>query len=101
MTKRALIIILMNLLLFGPAVITVAGEVGTHNSPSTENPAQVKTIDGMLLKIEGESYLLLDRAGKENQIHVDESTKRLGGVKRPGDMVRAHITENGYALSIQ
>jgi hypothetical protein len=101
MTKRALIMLLMHVLVFGPACMAFAENPGTHHSPSTEAPAQFKTIDGMLLKIEGQSYLLLDRAGKENQIHVDKSTKRLGGEKRPGDMIRAQITENGYALSIQ
>lgn len=101
MTNRALILLLMNILIFGAASLTFAENPSKHGSPSPEAPAQFKTIDGMLLKIEGQSYLLLDRAGKENQIHVDKSTKRLGGEKRPGDMVRAQITENGYALSIQ
>lgn len=101
MTNRAVIVGLMTVLILGSSGLTVAENPAGHHSPSPGTPAQFKTIDGMLLKIEGQTFLLLDRAGKENQIHVDKSTKRLGREKRPGDMVRAQITENGYAISIQ
>ena len=101
MTNRVLIIILMNVCVFGMTCSAFANDANSDHPSLAEAPAQFKTIDGMLLKIEGQSYLLLDRAGKESQIHVDKSTKRLGGEKRPGDMVRAQVTKNGYALSIQ
>ncbi len=101
MIHRSLVFLLTTFFIFWFSGLCFAENISNHHSPTSVAPDQLKTIDGMLLKIEGQTFLLLDRAGKENQIHVDQSTKRLGREKRPGDMVRAQVTENGYAISIQ
>lgn len=56
-------------------------------------------INGKLEKIEGEFYVLKDKAGKEHKIHVDATTQKEGEVKA-GAMVEVD-EENGHAKSIK
>jgi len=60
-----------------------------------------QTLDGKLLKIEGEYYVIEDFTGKEKRLHVSKETLLLNGPKQPGDLVRVEITKSGHAISIQ
>ncbi len=71
----------------------------TLNTDSKSSAFQ--TIDGKLLKIDGEFYVLEDSEGKERRVHVNKETLLLNGRKELGDTLRAQITQNGHAISIQ
>lgn len=60
-----------------------------------------QTIDGKLLKVEGETYVIEDMNGKEHRLHVSQTTVMLNGPKRPGDRLRAEVSRSGEAISIQ
>jgi hypothetical protein len=60
-----------------------------------------QTLNGKLLKIDGEYYVIKDFTGKEKRLHVSKETVMLSGPKKPGDSVRAEITKSGHAISIQ
>ncbi|MDF0675590.1 MAG: hypothetical protein P0120_14805 [Nitrospira sp.] len=86
-------------------------EVGasTRKSPSSTSadrsdrkpgPAW-KTIGGTVKYIKGNVYTVEDFEGNHIQVYVSRETKQLRGSKKVGDLVRAEITRNGFANSIQ
>ena len=104
---RATIVITTFLLTIGFGALIhsqAAGPMGEKPGKSlSTNPssAPFRTVDGKLLKVDGEFYVLEDPAGKERRIHVNKETVLLNGPKRPGDTIRAEITQSGHAISIQ
>ena len=83
-----------------PAAFTSAGAPDSDKQLATKSAAW-RTVDGKLVKINGEHYVIEDDSGKELRLHVSKETAHLGGEKKPGDRVRAEITKSGHALSIQ
>ena len=67
---------------------------GDTAAPSTQ------TLQGDLLKIDGEFYVVKDMSGKETRLHVDKTTKLEGTIKA-GDKVGAQATEKNHAVSIK
>ena len=59
-----------------------------------------QTVNGDLLKIEGEFYVVKDILGKETRLHVDKTTTMDGSIN-VGEKVEAHATEKNHALSIR
>ncbi len=68
-------------------------------TPTVKERLTKDTIKGTLMNIEGEYYSIKDNDGKQHKIHVDKSTK-LDTVK-PGDMVKAYVTEQGHTTTLQ
>lgn len=60
-----------------------------------------KTIGGTVKHIKGDIYTVEDYEGNQVQLYVSRETKRLRGQKKVGDRVRAEITRDGFANSIQ
>ncbi len=60
-----------------------------------------KTIGGTVKQIKGDIYTVEDYDGNQVQLYVSRETKRLRGQKKVGDRVRAEITRDGFANSIQ
>ena len=60
-----------------------------------------KTINGDLLKIDGDYYVVHDMTGHEVRLHVDKNTKLEGGGFKVGDKVEVQATEKGHAVSIK
>lgn len=60
-----------------------------------------KTIGGTVKYIKGNVYTVEDFEGNQIQLYVSRETKQLRGSKKVGDIVRAEITRNGFANSIQ
>lgn len=60
-----------------------------------------KTIGGKVTRIKGEVYTVEDYEGNQVHLHVSRETKHLRGQKKVGDRVRAEITRDGFANSIQ
>jgi hypothetical protein len=77
---------------FGMAAMTYAAD-----QPMA---AGSQTIQGDLLKIEGEFYVVKDAAGQEVRLHVDKTT-RLEGALKAGDRIEAQATDKGHAVSIR
>ncbi len=79
------------ILSFGMATLTYAA--GEMAAPS-------QTVNGDVLKIEGEFYTVHDMAGHEVRVHVDKTTQ-LEGTFKAGDKVEAQVTDKGHALSMR
>ncbi|HJU05788.1 MAG TPA: hypothetical protein VJ692_11610 [Nitrospiraceae bacterium] len=79
---------------FGVATVIPADAAQAASAP--------RTIEGDVLKIEGEFYTVHDTAGHEVRIHVDKTTK-LGDALPfiTGDKVEAQVTDKGHALSMK
>jgi hypothetical protein len=60
-----------------------------------------KTIGGTVTRIKGDVYTVEDYEGNQVHLYVSRNTKHLRGPKKVGDRVRAEITRDGFANSIQ
>lgn len=83
--------VLAVILSFGMATLTYAA--GEMAAPS-------QTVNGDVLKIEGEFYTVHDMAGHEVRVHVDKTTK-LEGTFKAGDKVAAQVTNESHVLSMR
>ena len=80
--------------IIGVRMASYSYRAGHIAAPSTQ------TINGDLLKIDGEFYVVKDMAGKEIRLHVDKTTALDGAIK-VGDKVEAQATEMNHAASIK
>ncbi len=76
--------------------LATAADKAAEKTPITPG---LQTVQGDVLKIEGDSYVVKDMTGKEIRLHVDKTTKLEGSFKA-GDKIEAQVTEKGDALSI-
>ena len=67
---------------------------GDMAAPSTQ------TVNGDLLKIDGEFYVVKDMSGKEIRLHVDKTSK-LEGAFKAGDKIEAQASEKNHAVSMK
>jgi ribosomal protein S1 len=87
-------------LLFFLSVMT-SGLLASSPTPAAD-PTPAKTVQGEILRIEGELYVVRDPSGKEVRLHVDDKTDRLDhAVLQVGDPVRIYVTPDGHATSIK
>jgi hypothetical protein len=89
--------------LIGPFVFAmIVGVVMAVYSYAASDMAapSTQTINGDLLKIDGEFYVVKDMAGKEIRLHVDKTTAMDGTIK-VGDKLEAQATEKNHAASIK
>jgi hypothetical protein len=77
---------------FGAAALAYAGE-----QPAAKSS---KTVQGEVLRIEGEFYVVKEASGKEVRLHVNKDT-RLDGAPKAGDKIEAQTTADGHATSIK
>jgi uncharacterized protein YdeI (BOF family) len=83
-----------------------------HSSPGMESQGQTspgmgsgeqtagRSIEGEILRVQGENYVVKDSTGAEVNLHVDESTEKSGSLKK-GDRIEAEITSDGHAFSVK
>ena len=81
-------------MILGVGMASLLFAAGDMAAPSTQ------TINGDLLKIDGEFYVVKDMAGKEVRLHVDK-TSQLDGTFKAGDKIEAQATEKNHAGSIK
>jgi uncharacterized protein YdeI (BOF family) len=62
--------------------------------------AMLDTVTGVVLKIEGDVYVVKRETGQEVRVQVDKRTTMIGTI-RPGDSIEAQVSENGRATSIK
>jgi hypothetical protein len=87
--------------LFAFAMALTAGMVTlSYAAGDTADPGS-KTVNGDLLKIEGEFYTVHDKSGHEVRLHIDKSTKLEGDAFKTGDKVEVEATDKDHALSIK
>ncbi|GJL48851.1 hypothetical protein [Candidatus Nitrospira salsa] len=72
----------------------------SQSQESGMTEGQGKSVEGELVAIEGEFYVVKSQEGTEERLHVSPTTQKSEGLKK-GDMVTAQVTEKGHALSIQ
>ena len=63
-------------------------------------PAAMKGVEATLVKIDGEFYILKDKAGKEFKGHFNDKTKKVGTIKA-GSMVVVSIDDTGHTTEIK
>lgn len=68
-------------------------------TPSMGERFTKDAVTGTLLKIDGEHYVIQEKAGENHRVHVDKSTK-LDKVKE-GDLVKAFVTDQGHVITLQ
>jgi hypothetical protein len=100
MKTRIISMLAVGLLLPGLGVSYAADPMAEKEaSPTLKERLTKDTIKGTLMNIKGEYYSIKDTDGKEHMVHVDKSTK-LDTV-RPGDMVKAYVTDKGHTTTLQ
>jgi hypothetical protein len=77
---------------------TVASATRSDKDPTS--PTKSQTIEGTLLKVEGDSYLVKDIAGKEVKLTADANTKKDGNLTI-GDRIVARFEDPGVLTSIK
>jgi hypothetical protein len=91
---KKLIIPFMFAMAIGVGMASLSFAAGDMAEPNTQ------TVNGDLLKIEGEFYVVKDILGKETRLHVDKTTTMDGSIN-VGEKVEAQATEKNHALSIR
>jgi hypothetical protein len=81
-------------MILGVGMASLSFAAGDMAAPSTQ------TVNGDLLKIDGEFYVVKDMAGKEVRLHVDK-TSQLDGTFKAGDKIEAQATDKNHAGSIK
>ena len=71
-----------------------------EGSAATTEKMPPAVVEGEVVKMDQESYLVKDRSGKEIKIQLDQRTK-LERNLQVGDKVIAHMEPQGYAFSIE
>ncbi len=79
---------------------------GHGSSPKTSETMAQKAVQGEIVKIDGEFYVVRDASGKEVRIHVDKDTMTdkgaiQGDSLKVGDRIEAEVTPQGHARSIK
>ena len=99
--KTGLLTMLVVGLLSGGIGLTYAADSQAEKeaTPTIKERLTTDTIKGTLMNIKGDYYSIKDNNGKEHMVHVDKSTK-LDPV-RPGDMVKAYVTDQGHTTTLQ
>ncbi|UVT16419.1 MAG: hypothetical protein H8K04_02320 [Nitrospira sp.] len=99
-TNKILLMLAVGLLGSGMGVTYAADPMAEREaSPTLKERLTKDTIKGTLMNIDGEYYSIKEDDGKSYRIHVDKSTK-LDTV-RPGDMVKAYVTDQGHTTTLQ
>ena len=100
MNKLTLSVLTVVALGFGAGIAGAADPMSDKEAKPTLGERFTKdTVKGTLMKMEGEYYSIKDTDGKETKIHVDTSTKLDKLVT--GYKVKAYITDNGHATTLQ
>ena len=91
---KKLIGLFMFAMILSAGMASLSYAAGDMAAPSTQ------TVNGDLLKIDGEFYVVKDMAGKEIRLHVDKTSK-LEGAFKAGDKIEAQASEKNHAVSMK
>ena len=65
----------------------------------TKQTQGADVIQGHVVRVEGETYVVRGPDGKEISLHADTTTMKIQEIK-PGDRVEVKIDRNNHALSM-
>jgi hypothetical protein len=100
MTKFTPSILAVAILGLGVGISEAADPMaGKEAAPTIGERLTNDTVKGTLMRVDGENYWVKDTDGKEVRLHVDTSTKLDKVVK--GDKVKAYVTDNRHATTLQ
>jgi hypothetical protein len=77
-----------------------AGEKQMNDRIEGSDSTGGKTIEGEVLRVEGDSYFVKGQDGKEVRLHTDQTTQKTGNIKQ-GDRIEAKVSDQDHALSIR
>ena len=80
--------------------VSKQGDVPKADHHDSKPDPAWKTVGGTLKNVEGNIYTVEDYEGNQVKLHVGQGTKHIYK-KKVGDTVRAEITRDGFANSIQ
>lgn len=100
MTKFTPSILAMAILGVGAGTLEAADPMsGKEAKPTIGERLTKDTVKGTLMRMDGEYFFVKDNDGKEIKLHVDNSTKLDKVVV--GDKVKAYMTDQGHATTLQ
>jgi uncharacterized protein YdeI (BOF family) len=74
------------------------GQTSPGMGSGTQTPG--RSIEGEILRVQGDIYVVKDSTGAEVSLHVDDSTQKSGRLEE-GDRIEAEVTADGHALSVK
>ncbi len=105
MTYFFVLVILVSTAFFSPLFPALGKETlkeipsKTVEATTTSNGSHI--LEGKLLNIEGEYWVVEDHANNQRRIHVGPDTTLPQSAKKPGDSFQAVVRKNGHAIFIQ
>jgi hypothetical protein len=91
---KKLIGLFMLAVIIGVGMASYSYAAGDMAAPSTQ------MVNGDLLKIDGEFYVVKEMSGKEIRLHVDKTTTMDSSIN-VGEEITVQATEKNHALSIR
>jgi hypothetical protein len=76
------------------------GQAKAMSLDTKPGPAH-RTVQGKVVKVDGQVYVMEDYEGREIRMFVSQQTKKFRGDKKPGDSIRAELTYGGHANYVQ
>ena len=67
---------------------------------TTPNVVAFETLDGKLIKIDGNFYVVEDISGTQHRLRLSQHATLLRGPKKPGDSVRVEVID-ARAITIE
>ena len=98
MTKFLVFLLAAIMMSIGVASLSFAGGAMAEKAEGVAPTPQA--LQGELLAIEGEFYVVKDQAGKEVRLHVDKSTEMIGSIA-VGTTIQVKKTPTGHAISLE
>ena len=83
--------------------LVLAGIVALNSESLGEviSASPSETVRGQIMKVDGQTYVVQDRSGREIKLHVDGNTMMMDGTKlQEGDTITADVTAKGQATYI-
>ena len=95
---------LMVILSIGRTMVTSAAESIGPSAPGSSGGGDVggadETLQGEVLKIDGDRYMVRDISGNNVSFRIDERTK-MEVTPKVGDKIEALVTEGGQARNVK
>jgi hypothetical protein len=76
-----------------------AGETPLQQMDSSQSPVR-KTIQGEVLRVEGNDCVIRDQDGKEVRLQIDLPLLKAANIE-PGDRIEAKVNEQNHVLSFR
>ncbi len=105
MTYSIHVFIFVVVFIFSPLFPALGGETvkeipgNTVEAKPGSNGSYI--LEGKLLNIDGEFWVVEDLASKQRRIHIGSDTTVPQSAKQPGDSLQAVVRKNGHAIFIQ